>query len=186
MHAPAMNESERIPALLGCIGDPSRYRVLGVIAEGDYSVSEIAVRIGLSQSCTTRHLQVLQRAGVLSRTRAGKRVLFRIRQGDPELDRVLELLLVRRPLEVHSRTAPVPRRSDAIGTPAPRRGAAPGRADRAAAGVRPADEVSIPATLRGDVASDAPGATDLPPEPVVETDSAPVAGHSNELEDFLL
>ncbi len=181
-----MNDSERIPALLGCIGEPSRYRLLGVLAEGDLCVTEIAARIGLSQSCTTRHLQLLQRAGVLTRHRAGKRVLFRIREGDGELDRVLEVLLVRRPLEAHSRVAQQRSRLAVVHPPGRERGGRSGPTAATEAGVGHLDAVTIPATLRGDVASDAPGATDLSPEPGLEADPAPVAGHSSELEDFLL
>src|SRR5206468_4539206 len=103
MHAHAMNELGRITARLACLADPSRYKVLSLLVAGDYCVTEIAAGVGLSQSCTTRHLQILQRAGVLTRTRMGKRVLFRIREGDAELDRMLELVILRSPLE----TAPV-------------------------------------------------------------------------------
>jgi predicted transcriptional regulator len=57
--------------LLACIAEPSRYRVLMALAEGDRCVTEVAAAVGLSQSCTTRHLQTLQRAGVLERVREG-------------------------------------------------------------------------------------------------------------------
>ena len=43
----------------------------------DRSVSQLAGAVRLSQSCTTRHLQALQRAGLVKRVRDGKRVLFR-------------------------------------------------------------------------------------------------------------
>lgn len=95
MHMYAMDREDRFQSLLACLSEPSRYRVLRVIAEGDRCVSEIAAQVGLSQSCTTRHLQALQRAGVLSRFRDGKRVLFRIEATDPGRTRILEWVLLR-------------------------------------------------------------------------------------------
>ena len=41
-------------------------------------MSELAARVGLSQSCTTRHLQALERVGIVRSERAGKRVITRI------------------------------------------------------------------------------------------------------------
>ena len=81
--------------LLACIVEPSRYRVLMALAEGDRCVTEVASAVGLSQSCTSRHLQTLQRAGVLERLRDGKRVLFRIDTRDSERASVLEWVMLR-------------------------------------------------------------------------------------------
>lgn len=90
-----MHSDDRIQRLLACLGDPSRFRVLAVLAEGDHCVTEIARRVGLSQSCTTRHLQVLLREDVVVRTRVGKRVLFRIADNDPRVTGILEWALLR-------------------------------------------------------------------------------------------
>ena len=109
MHSYAMNES-RLQRLLACLGDPSRFRVLSVLVEGDRCVTEIAVRVRLSQSCTTRHLQTLQREGVVSRVRSGKRVFFRIVQSDPLVTRILEWALLRGSPEARP-SAPVASRS---------------------------------------------------------------------------
>ncbi len=95
MHVCAMNHP--VQRLFATIGDPSRFKVLSVLVEGDYCVSEIAERVGLSQSCTTRHLQVLQREGIATRTRAGKKVMFRLADGSPEMTRLLEWALIKRP-----------------------------------------------------------------------------------------
>lgn len=183
-----MNVSGGIPGILASLADPSRYRVVCALAEGDFCVSELAERVGLSQSCTTRHLQTLQRAGVLTRTRAGKRVLFRIREGDAELSRVLELLVLRRPLAA----APGPEREPAglgsgfrhePGVPLdlPRRRAS-------SAGARASDAVSLRATSSAAPASDAPVASDSPPDAgpeEVTVGPSPARGIA-ELEDFLL
>jgi len=75
--------------LLACLGDPSRFRIVLSLLEGDRCVTELAGEIGLSQSCTTRHLQYLEREGLVRGDRQGKRVMFRLRSDRP---RVRELL----------------------------------------------------------------------------------------------
>jgi DNA-binding transcriptional ArsR family regulator len=44
----------------------------------DRCVGELAVAVGLSQSCTTRHLQALERVGLVKGHREGRRVRFRL------------------------------------------------------------------------------------------------------------
>ena len=63
-------------ARLACLGPISRFRLALELLVGGRCVSELAAAVGLSQSCTTRHLQCMQRAGLVSRRRAGKRVVF--------------------------------------------------------------------------------------------------------------
>lgn len=75
---------------LACLGDASRFRIVSELTDGQACVTELAGRIGLSQSCTTRHLQALERAGLVSRERAGRRVLFAVRSHDPAVRSLLE------------------------------------------------------------------------------------------------
>jgi len=73
---PEWFKSQRV---LQCLGDESRFRVMTELVRGNRCVTEIAALVGLSQSCTTRHLQVLERAGLVSSQRFGKRVVFCVR-----------------------------------------------------------------------------------------------------------
>lgn len=73
-----MNEPLRTQRLLACLGDRSRYRVVQELARADRCATDLALGLGLSQSCTTRHLQALQREGIVRSRRLGKRVLFSI------------------------------------------------------------------------------------------------------------
>jgi DNA-binding transcriptional ArsR family regulator len=81
--------------VLACLGDPSRFRMVAVLAGGDRCVTDIAREVRLSQSCTTRHLQVLLRHAIVSRVRQGKRVLFRLRDDEPDMASLLEWALLR-------------------------------------------------------------------------------------------
>ncbi len=104
MHCGAMNpewfKSQRV---LQCLGDGSRFRVMAELVRGERCVTELAMLVGLSQSCTTRHLQVLERAGLVSSRRSGKRVVFCVRE-DP---RVVALLAWALPLDAGRDDAPL-------------------------------------------------------------------------------
>lgn len=76
--------------LLACIGDQSRFRLAMRLAFGPGHVSELASDIGLSQSCTTRHLQAMERAGLLDRQRDGKRVVYRLKREERVIASILE------------------------------------------------------------------------------------------------
>lgn len=64
--------------LLACLGDPSRFALAQALLPGERCVTELATLVGLSQSCTTRHLQALAREGLIRSRRDGKRVLCRL------------------------------------------------------------------------------------------------------------
>ncbi len=70
---------------MACLGEESRFRLVQALIGGARCVTDLAAAVGLSQSCTTRHLQALERRRVVSGTREGKRVLYRIREDDPGL-----------------------------------------------------------------------------------------------------
>ncbi len=71
-------EHERLHQSLAVLSPPRRFQLLMLLLSGvDRSVSQLARAVRLSQSCTTRHLQSLERAGLVKGTRDGKRVVFR-------------------------------------------------------------------------------------------------------------
>jgi DNA-binding transcriptional ArsR family regulator len=97
MHVNAMESNgdmeSRTQDVLACLAAPSRYRLLLAIAGADLCVGELAISVGLSQSCTTRHLQVLERAGLVEGRRAGRRVNFRLRAEAAGAQPILDLVL---------------------------------------------------------------------------------------------
>jgi DNA-binding transcriptional ArsR family regulator len=85
-----MNDRHREQhALLASLGAPSRFRIALCLLEGDRCVGDLAVAIGLSQSCTTRHVQALERHGVVRSRRDGKRVLVALELARAGLAEVL-------------------------------------------------------------------------------------------------
>ncbi len=93
MHVPAMNESaHKLQHLLLVVGHSSRFRIVLELLQRPWHVGELAAEIGLSQSCTTRHLQALARARVVRTHRTGKRVLAQLDLDEPDVFELIRLL----------------------------------------------------------------------------------------------
>jgi ArsR family transcriptional regulator len=91
-----MNEQlERSQRVLACLGDRSRFRVVAELRSREWCVTDLARQVGLSQSCTTRHLQALEREGLVRRVRQGKRVFFRLCESEPGIAGLLDWALAR-------------------------------------------------------------------------------------------
>ncbi|MCP3975747.1 MAG: winged helix-turn-helix transcriptional regulator [bacterium] len=80
------------------LGDEKRLRLLGVLAEGDLGLKELAARADIAKSTAHHHLRVLRSAGLV-RVIVGdddKRYSLR-RDSVPEAGRLLETFLANRP-----------------------------------------------------------------------------------------
>src|SRR3954464_13857011 len=54
------------------LGDPTRLAILERLAEGDATVKELAEPFSVSMPAISRHLKVLERAGLITRGRAAQ------------------------------------------------------------------------------------------------------------------
>jgi DNA-binding transcriptional ArsR family regulator len=54
------------------LADPTRRAILGRLAEGDATVNELAAPFSMSQPAISRHLKVLERAGLITRSRSAQ------------------------------------------------------------------------------------------------------------------
>ena len=63
-------------ALLTALADPARWRLVGLLAERPRPVGVLAQLAGARQPQTTKHLQTLERAGIVSSQRAGQRRIY--------------------------------------------------------------------------------------------------------------
>lgn len=70
---PSGYESERLNATFAALADPTRRAILFRLTSGDASVNELAEPFALSQPAISKHLKVLERAGLISRARAAQR-----------------------------------------------------------------------------------------------------------------
>src|SRR5439155_544598 len=72
----------RLTATFAALADPTRRAILARLAAGDASVTELARPFAISQPAVSKHLRVLQRAGLISRGRDAQRRPCRI-EGKP-------------------------------------------------------------------------------------------------------
>ncbi len=77
------------------LADPTRRAILARLAEGDATVMELAAPFAMSQPAVSRHLNVLERAGLITRGRDAQRRPCRLR-GDALADATAWLLDYRR------------------------------------------------------------------------------------------
>ena len=65
--------------LWSAIGDPSRRQVLDLlVSHGEVSASWLAERVPFSRQAVSKHLVVLERAGLVSRRKQGREVLYQV------------------------------------------------------------------------------------------------------------
>ena len=60
---------DQLSATLAALADPTRRAILSRLASGDASVSELAKPFAMSQPAVSKHLKVLERAGLITRGR---------------------------------------------------------------------------------------------------------------------
>jgi DNA-binding transcriptional ArsR family regulator len=63
----------RLDATFAALADPTRRAILARLASGEASVTELAKPFAMSQPAISKHLQVLERAGLVSRGRDAQR-----------------------------------------------------------------------------------------------------------------
>ncbi len=64
--------------VFAALASPPRRRALAFLAQTALSTTDLAERFGMSAPAVSRHLAVLQRAGLVSAERQGQRVLYRL------------------------------------------------------------------------------------------------------------
>ena len=180
MNESNQRETHALP-VLACLGVASRFRLVRALAVADRCVGELAEVVGLSQSCTTRHLQALERVGLVKGHREGRRVRFRLRAEAPGLSELLGWAL----------SGAGPEALAAGGGPRPDQAAVrpiPTKVDR---WTRPTDFTCPPGEADRAPTPDAESSVPADRVHLEDVDSQTVAGHRparrpGDLEDYLL
>ena len=72
-HGYARMTAERLDATFAALADPTRRAILARLASGEASVAELAKPFAMSQPAISKHLKVLERAGLVSHTTLAQR-----------------------------------------------------------------------------------------------------------------
>jgi len=59
----------QLDSVFGALADPTRRAILAQLARGDLTVGELAAPFAMSQPAVSRHLKVLESAGLITRSR---------------------------------------------------------------------------------------------------------------------
>jgi len=68
-----MTASDRLDATFAALADPTRRAILTRLSQGDASVTELAQPFKMSQPAISKHLKVLENAGLISRSQDAQR-----------------------------------------------------------------------------------------------------------------
>jgi DNA-binding transcriptional ArsR family regulator len=68
-----MQAAHRLDAIFAALADPTRRAIIARLATGQASVTELAEPFAMSQPAISKHLKVLERAGLISRGREAQR-----------------------------------------------------------------------------------------------------------------
>jgi DNA-binding transcriptional ArsR family regulator len=67
-----MKADDRLSVVFAALADPTRRAIIAHLADGDATVTELAGPFSISLPAISRHLKVLERAGLISRSRSGQ------------------------------------------------------------------------------------------------------------------
>src|ERR1700737_714646 len=70
--------SDRLSLVFGALADPIRRAILTRLSEGEATVAELAAPFSVSQPAISKHLKVLENAGLISRPRRATARLSRL------------------------------------------------------------------------------------------------------------
>ena len=73
-----MSYEQQLDATFAALADPTRRAILARLALGDASVAELAEPFSMSQPAVSKHLKVLEKAGLIHRGRDAQRRPARI------------------------------------------------------------------------------------------------------------
>lgn len=64
--------ADRLTSTFAALADPTRRAILARLAEGEATVKELAAPFPISLQAVSKHLKVLERAGLIARGRSGQ------------------------------------------------------------------------------------------------------------------
>jgi DNA-binding transcriptional ArsR family regulator len=73
MDKSALEMADALDLTFAALADPTRRAILARLTLGDASVTELALPFAMSQPAISKHLRVLERAGLISRGRDAQR-----------------------------------------------------------------------------------------------------------------
>src|SRR5215216_5564247 len=86
MSGQATSDLETLVAAVRAAGEPTRLRLLALLAGGEHSVKDLTEILGQSQPRVSRHLKLLADAGLVTRNAEGAWAYYRLAESDAAAD----------------------------------------------------------------------------------------------------
>lgn len=78
---------------LRTLAHPHRLRMVQMLLQGDYTVGELATACDLPSHMASEHLRLMQRCGLLTSEKDGRRRYYRV--GEPHLEAIMQCIETR-------------------------------------------------------------------------------------------
>lgn len=85
MKLKSSDNRDRLNATFAALADPTRRAILARLSKGDATVTELTAPFDMSQPAVSKHLRVLERAGLVTRGRDAQRRPCRFEAGPLQL-----------------------------------------------------------------------------------------------------
>jgi DNA-binding transcriptional ArsR family regulator len=85
-----LNSLGQAAECLRTLAHPHRLRMVQMMLQGDYAVSELASACKLPSAMASEHLRLMQRCGFLTSQKDGRKVFYRV--SDPHLKNILKCI----------------------------------------------------------------------------------------------
>jgi DNA-binding transcriptional ArsR family regulator len=73
-----VNPPDVLDRTFGALSDPTRRAIVARLAGGEHTIGDLATPLPMSLVAVSKHISVLERAGLLTRTRAGRAQVCRL------------------------------------------------------------------------------------------------------------
>ena len=74
----SVEKAQRMAEFFAVLGDPNRWRIISALAWSELRVSDLAKLVGMSESAVSHQLRVLRNMRLVSYTRQGRNVIYRL------------------------------------------------------------------------------------------------------------
>ena len=85
-----MTNDEQLDLIFKALGDTTRRRILSMLAEKEIRITDIAEPFDMSLNAVSKHLMVLEKAGLVKRTKDGR--IHRCKMDPRPLEPALDLI----------------------------------------------------------------------------------------------
>ncbi len=87
------SDMDRIPLILGALGDPGRFRIFKLLSEHhDICVTDVANIFDITVSAASQQLRVLEMLELVEKTRMGQMVCYELKKDNSSVKRLMQFI----------------------------------------------------------------------------------------------